>query len=108
MRNRKLPCPSCEGPTQIIRTRIPADAFRIGLPQTPDMSRPGTLVECCDEDYGWAVEVRPATTAAEAAVTQLDVDLHAARAITDENARAQAQAEAEQRFLTAAAKDEPS
>lgn len=84
---------------------MPTDAFRLG-PQTPEMSRPATLVECSDDDCGWAMEVRPVTAAAEAAVAQLDADLQAILAITDENARAQARAEAEQRFLTTAAGDE--
>jgi hypothetical protein len=71
------------------------------------MSRMATLVECTDEgDCGYAWEVRPMTAAAEAAVVQLDADLLTIAEITDENARAQARAEAEQRFLTTAAGDE--
>jgi hypothetical protein len=71
------------------------------------MSRTATLVECTNEgDCGSAWEVRPMTAAAEAAVVQLDADLLTITEITDENARAQARAEAEQRFLDTAAGDE--
>lgn len=106
MPNQMFACPACGARTQIIRTTAPVDEFGISS-LTAVRSWPATLVKCANEDdCGYAWEVRPTTAAAEAAVVQLDADLLTIAEITDENARAQAHAEAEQRFLTAAAGDE--
>lgn len=50
-------CPRCDGPITARETAFPTSLFRIGAPQTPEMSRPAVVVECDDaEDCAWAAE----------------------------------------------------
>lgn len=103
MPDQMFACPQCGSRTSIIRTTAPVDEFGVSSLGAIRSWR-ATLVKCANEvDCGYAWEVRPVTPAAEAAVAQLDADLQVVLAITDENLRAQARAEAEQRFLTTAA-----
>jgi hypothetical protein len=53
-------CPRCGSGVVALATKVPTAAFRLGVPITPDMSRPAVFVECVDDDdCRWAAEVLP-------------------------------------------------